>query len=285
VGQAADQNIGVLLMGETALISKLTFPAAIAFLLVGSAACRAQPFGSKDEIAAKNIFIAVNGAFKCDSLTPVLSRIREYAQQNGVSIDSLRDQAERYKNQRAYAVTVVDSHIKVGDLASLCKSIIQDFGPNGKSAIGLIAEVRPAPASPMTRVDAAIPMPEAANLPPPSLKEIRLADTTPEAVRQIREYIALMTSVVAAIVGYFSARRRAAEGSKGSTIIGALIGGAVGGIASALVTSGFEIASLIGRSIACTLIALPFSFGGSISGRRKRRRAPPAAGGEQQAEA
>jgi hypothetical protein len=255
--------------------------AAAAFLLFGSAGAHAQPFGSEDEVAAKNVFLAVTGALKCDGLAPVLSRIREYAQQNGVSIDSLRDQAEKYKNQRAYAVTIVDSHIKIGGLASLCKSIIQDFGPNGRLVVGLIAEVRSAPAGPATSFDAAISMPEAAKLHSPSPTDAWLAVGATPGALQTRELIALLASVSAAIAGYLSARKRAAEGARGSTMVGALAGGAVGGIAGVVVALSFDTATLVGRSIACTLLALPFSFWGSRSGRRKRLRAPSAGDGEQ----
>jgi hypothetical protein len=255
--------------------------AAAAFLLFGSAGAHAQPFGSEDEVAAKNVFLAVTGALKCDGLAPVLSRIREYAQQNGVSIDSLRDQAEKYKNQRAYAVTIVDSHAKVGGLASLCKNIIQDFGPDGKLAGGLIAEVRQSAVGSAAVFDGAVPTPEAANPPRPPLRDLWLAAGATPGVLQTRELIALIASVFAVIAGYFSARKRAAEGARGSTIVGALAGGAVGGIAGVVVALSFDTATLVGRSIACTLLALPFSFWGSRSGRRKRLRAPSAGDGEQ----
>jgi hypothetical protein len=114
--------------------------AAAACLVANVSESRLQPFGSHDEVAAKNIFLVSAGALKCDNFTLVASRIAEYARQNGVDIESFRNPDGKYKSQKQYAIQIVNSHARIASTASLCGAIVQDFGPRGTLAAGLVAE-------------------------------------------------------------------------------------------------------------------------------------------------
>jgi hypothetical protein len=94
-----------------AISAKVTV--AVAYLMANSSHGYSQPFGSRDEVASKNIFLVSAAALKCDNFTPVFARIREYAQQSGVDLESLKDPEGKYKGQRQYAIQIVQSHIQI----------------------------------------------------------------------------------------------------------------------------------------------------------------------------
>jgi hypothetical protein len=58
-----------------------------------------------------------------------------------VNIQSIRNDDGKYEGQKRYAIAMVDAHAKIS-VVSLCAAIVQDFGPKGKLASGLVAEKR-----------------------------------------------------------------------------------------------------------------------------------------------
>jgi hypothetical protein len=86
---------------------------AAAYLMANSSKGYSQPFGSRDEVASKNIFLVQAAALKCDNFTPVFARIREYAQQSGVDVESFKNPEGKYKGQRQYAIQIVKSHVQI----------------------------------------------------------------------------------------------------------------------------------------------------------------------------
>ena len=100
-----------------------------------------QSFDTSDDRAAKNIYLISAALFKCNNFLAARDKIAEYARQNGVNIQSIRNDDGKYEGQKRYAIAMVDAHAKIS-VASLCAAIVQDFGPKGKLASGLVAEKR-----------------------------------------------------------------------------------------------------------------------------------------------
>jgi hypothetical protein len=98
-----------------------------------------QAHWSRDDVAAKNIFLAIRGAFGCERLVFVAARIREYAQENAVDTEALRkNEAGKYKVQWGYAARTVDDQVKASSLNSFCNNLLERFGPNGTTVAGLV---------------------------------------------------------------------------------------------------------------------------------------------------
>jgi hypothetical protein len=80
------------------------FPAAIIAVVTflgGAPAAYPQPFGSRDEVAAKNIFLVSAAALKCDNFTLVATRIAEYARQNAVDIEAFKNPEGKVQRSKA----------------------------------------------------------------------------------------------------------------------------------------------------------------------------------------
>jgi hypothetical protein len=121
-------------------VSGKLFVIAAALVVANASESSSQPFGPRDEVAAKNIYLISAAAFKCDNFTPVAQRISEYAKQNGVNIESFKNPDGKYKNQKQYAIQIVNAHAQIASNGSLCAAIVKDFGARGTLASDLVAE-------------------------------------------------------------------------------------------------------------------------------------------------
>jgi hypothetical protein len=109
-------------------------------IIKSTTSCRAIHLKT-DGIAVKNIHM-ISAALilgNCSNFQINRSRIAEYARQNGVDIEAVKADSHKYERQKRYAIEIVKAHAKISP-ASLCAAIIQDFGPQGKLAVGLVTE-------------------------------------------------------------------------------------------------------------------------------------------------
>src|SRR5262245_30817923 len=102
------------------------------------AVCAEAILSKPDQKAAKDIFLVSSAALHCDNFILNREKIRSYALENRVATDRLALEGGPYQAARSYAVRVTSAHIKLEGTASLCASIVADFGPSGNLAKGLV---------------------------------------------------------------------------------------------------------------------------------------------------
>lgn len=92
--------------------------------------------------AVKNIYLASSALQHCPGIRPVPGSLDRYADENGVDIGSVvrNPTQNKYDKQRQYASAIVSSHIQIAGKPALCDALLQDFGPTGKLARGLLGK-------------------------------------------------------------------------------------------------------------------------------------------------